>query len=71
MNLFEGRLRRLGAHDCYTDADADRPDSVCDSNGQVVLYLCKICGRAEAELEEPCIKRIGDRSHLIKAETSI
>lgn len=38
------------AHDLYTDADKDRPDVICDSNGQVVLGLCKRCGKAEAEL---------------------
>ena len=38
------------AHDLYTDADKDRPDVICDSNGQVVLGLCKRCGKGEAEL---------------------
>lgn len=41
-------------HDLYTDADADRPGIICDRNGQVVLGLCKRCGRAEAQLVEPC-----------------
>ena len=43
-------------HDLYTDADKDRPDVICDRNGQVVLSLCKRCGRGEAELETPCDK---------------
>ncbi len=43
-------------HDLYTDADKDRPDVICDSNGQVALGLCKRCGRGEAELETPCDK---------------
>lgn len=38
------------AHDLYTDADKDRPDVICDRNGQVVLGLCKRCGKGEAEL---------------------
>lgn len=42
------------AHELYTDADKDRPDVICDSNGQVTLGLCKVCGRGEAELEGPC-----------------
>lgn len=39
-------------HVLYTDEDADRPDVICDSNGQVVLSLCKNCGRGECELDE-------------------
>lgn len=47
--------RNAATHDCYTDADQDRPVSICDSNGQVALGLCKKCGRGGAELdEEPC-----------------
>lgn len=41
-------------HDLFTDADADAPAAICDSNGQVVLGLCKRCGKAEAELDGPC-----------------
>jgi hypothetical protein len=41
-------------HELYTDADADRPGVICDWNGQVVLGLCRRCGRAEAQLDEPC-----------------
>ena len=40
----------LGLHVLYTDADKDRSDVICDSNGQVVLGLCKRCGKGEAEL---------------------
>ena len=42
-------------HDLYTDRDKDRPEIICDRNGQVVLGLCKRCGKAEAQLDEPCI----------------
>lgn len=38
------------AHALYTDADKDRPDVICDSNGQVTLDLCKRCGKGESEL---------------------
>jgi len=41
-------------HDLYTDADADRPDVICDRNGQVVLGLCKRCLKGECELAGPC-----------------
>ena len=44
-------------HDLYTDEDADRPEVICDRNGQVVLGLCKKCGRAECELDQPCTPR--------------
>lgn len=39
-------------HDLYTDADKDRPSVICDSNGQVVLDLCKRCNRGESELTD-------------------
>jgi hypothetical protein len=45
-------------HELYTDADKDRPDVICDRNGQVVLSLCKRCGRAEAELDGPCVTSV-------------
>lgn len=41
-------------HDLYTDVDKDRPEVVCDSNGQVALGLCKRCGKGECELAGPC-----------------
>lgn len=40
-------------HVLYTTADADRPSVICDANGDVVLAMCKLCGKAEAELLEP------------------
>lgn len=44
-------------HNLYTDADKDAPEQIKDGNGEVVLGLCKVCGRAEIELEEPCTPR--------------
>jgi hypothetical protein len=42
-------------HDFYTTADKDRPEVICDRNGEVVLNLCKRCGKGEADLiDEPC-----------------
>ena len=43
-------------HDLYTDADKDKPNAICDRNGQVALAMCKKCGKAEIELDEPCVK---------------
>lgn len=41
-------------HNLYTDKDKDRPDAICDRNGQVVLNLCKDCGKGESQLEWAC-----------------
>lgn len=41
-------------HRLYATSDADRPRDICDRNGEVVLGLCKVCGRAGAELDKPC-----------------
>lgn len=42
-------------HHLYCTADPDRPEAICDRNGEVVLACCVICGRGEVQLEEPCI----------------
>ena len=44
-------------HVLYEDGDPDIPKDILDRNGQVVLGLCKVCGRAECELDEPCYPR--------------
>jgi len=31
------------------------PHQICDSDGEVVLGLCRVCGRAEADLDRPCV----------------
>lgn len=41
------------SHDLYETRDQDRPDVICDSNGEVVLGLCKRCGKGEAQLYNP------------------
>ncbi len=46
---FSDKLRVL-EHDLYADGDADIPEQITDSNGQVVLNLCKVCGKGESEL---------------------
>lgn len=52
--------RRPAAQDActhvpYTTQDTDRPNVVCDRNGEVVLAMCKLCGKAEEELTAPHI----------------
>lgn len=44
------------AHVLYRNGDNDIPASICDRDGQVVLSMCKVCGKAEIELSEPCEK---------------
>lgn len=39
-------------HILYKTGDADKPREICDRNGEVVLAMCRICGKAEAELVE-------------------
>lgn len=42
-------------HTLYQTSDDDTPDTICDSNGEVVLGLCRVCGKGEIELDEPCV----------------
>ena len=51
VNVVKDR-ENFATHTLYTDGDTDRPDIICDSNGQVVLSLCKRCGAAEVQLFE-------------------
>jgi hypothetical protein len=44
-------------HVLYKTGDADAPDVIKDRNGEVVLGLCRVCGRGEIELEHPCTPR--------------
>jgi hypothetical protein len=41
-------------HELFKNGDPDRPRSICDDNGEVVLGLCRKCGAGEIELEQPC-----------------
>lgn len=42
-------------HVLYKREDPDVPDTIKDRNGDIVLGLCRICGKGEAELVEPCV----------------
>ncbi len=42
-------------HQLYTNGDPHAPDSIKDHNGQVVLGLCKVCGKGEVDLSGPCV----------------
>lgn len=41
-------------HLLYETSDPDAPDCIKDSNGEVVLGLCRRCNRGEIELDGPC-----------------
>lgn len=44
-------------HVMFVTGDDDCPRSILDNHGEVVLGMCRVCGRAEAELSEPCTPR--------------
>jgi hypothetical protein len=41
-------------HILFTRDDLHAPESIKDRNGDIALSLCKVCGRGESELVEPC-----------------
>lgn len=41
-------------HVLYETGDTDVPDSIMDRNGDVVLALCRKCGKGEVQLDGPC-----------------
>lgn len=41
-------------HILYETGDPDCPKEILDSNGEVALAMCKLCGKGEIELEKPC-----------------
>lgn len=41
-------------HILYKTEDKDAPDSIRDNNGEVVLDLCRTCGKGESQLTEYC-----------------
>ena len=54
-------MENLKSHDLYETNDPNAPDSIKDSNGEVVLGLCRKCGRGESELTEPCTQQATSR----------
>ena len=43
------------AHTVFKTGDAGAPEQIKDRNGEVVLALCKSCGKVEIELQGPCV----------------
>jgi len=52
-----GTLADFKQHVLYVTSDTDVPSAIRDCHGEVVLGLCRNCGRGEIELEEPCTPR--------------
>lgn len=48
-------------HVLYRQGDPDVPPSVMNHVGEVVLGLCRVCGRGEADLAEPCTRPVDGR----------
>jgi hypothetical protein len=44
----------MNKHVLYETGDTGAPKQIIDRNGEVVLGLCKLCGKAEAELDGGC-----------------
>lgn len=51
---YRDQLLATGLHTLYKTNDPEAPATIRDRNGEVVLSLCKVCGKAEGELGEPC-----------------
>lgn len=49
--------RNYITHSLFETGDADCPEQAKDRNGEVVLGVCKNCGRIEVDLAEPCDHR--------------
>jgi len=49
-------------HTLYMTGDANCPEAILDHNGEVVLALCKTCGKGESDLSAGCISE--DRERL-------
>lgn len=45
----------LSSHDLWETGEHGVPEQILDWNGEVVLWLCKACGKGEGELlGQPC-----------------
>lgn len=44
-------------HELYKEGDNNIPKSIQDEHGDVVLAMCKICGKGEADLSDGCMQK--------------
>lgn len=56
-NLTEKLEGTYHKHVFYKTGDHDAPRTIMDRNSDVVLQLCRFCGRAEVELTDPVCSR--------------
>lgn len=42
----------MALHTLYETSDIDKPEVICDRNGEVVLAMCKKCGLAESQFDD-------------------
>lgn len=54
----------MNEHILYRTEDDDRPDIICDLNGDVVLSLCRVCRQAEGDLAPECPAAPHDNERL-------
>jgi hypothetical protein len=45
-------------HELYESGDDDCPGEILDANGEVCLGQCRICGKAESDLDGPCVPKV-------------
>lgn len=61
-------MRNHVSHELFQTGDIGCPEQALDRNGEVVLGVCKNCGRVESELAEPCDNRT--LTNLLRAENA-
>lgn len=65
VHHVKAEFKTPNGHTLWQDGDQGIPEAIRGRNGEVVLALCKVCGKGEAELVEPCSKR---EIELLKAD---
>lgn len=57
----------MDEHQLYKTGDEDAPAAIKDRNGIVVLECCRICGKAESELDGSCDDPVLVQERLLRA----
>lgn len=55
LEMVRDTVRGMGEHLLYRAGERDAPSSILDDNGEIVLGLCRRCGKGESELSGPCL----------------
>ena len=56
LEALRDSVNTFTSHTLYVNGDTNIPSTLLDRNGDVVLDMCKVCGKAESELSENCTK---------------